>query len=566
MPRHKITLWLPALLLSIHLGSPIFGQSAAAGASKTGTATVSGRVTLNGEPARGVSVVMQPQRQLYPPPPSIVQNAKTDENGRFRFTGVAAGIYFIAANAPGFSSSSDNGFGPRNKGVNVSEGENVEDIEIELKRGGVITGRVTDVQGRPLTDEHVEITLINKDGTRQRSYNSINNEMYIIDDRGVYRVYGLPEGRYLVSVGYAPMVGMMTTRTDRAFYPSTYHPDATDESRAKVIEVTEGSETTGVDIVVGIKRTHDIAGRVVNADTGQPVAGVELAYGPVMDNGLLLAGFLSKGDRSDAKGEFLLATNYPGKYAVSVGGGPEIDFYSEAAICDASEGDVDGVEIKVRQGASISGAVVIEGTNDPAVLSKLSLIQLYTRTRSNQLASPGKGIKVNADGRFHIRGLQPGKVDISMNMTPALKGLSSLRIELNGAPQRDGIELDPGEHTGNVRFVVGYGTGVVRGQVKVIGGELPQDFILTAFATRTDDQASIGQRSQIDGRGQFMIEGLTPGEYELRMSVISSASMDRRVPKLGPLITKVKERVVVSNGGEARATLIVDLGRKEGGQ
>jgi len=38
---------------------------------------------------------MQPQRQLYPPPPFIIQRAKTDETGRFRFTGVAAGSYFI---------------------------------------------------------------------------------------------------------------------------------------------------------------------------------------------------------------------------------------------------------------------------------------------------------------------------------------------------------------------------------------------------------------------------------------------------------------------------------------
>src|SRR5262249_48133280 len=343
----------------------------------------------------------------------------------------------------------------------------------------------------------------------------------------------------------------------------TFHPDATDESRAKVIEVAEGTETTGVDIVVGMKRTNDIAGRVVDADTGEPVVGVELAFGPVMNNGQLLAGFMSKGDRTDAKGEFLLATNYPGKYAISIGFVDESDYYSEPAICDASEGDVHGVEIKVRQGASISGVVVIEGSNNPDALSKLNLIWLHADVRSNRLAATGKGAKVNADGRFQIRGLQPGKVDISMDTSSALKGLSRLRIELNGAPLRDGIELDPGEHLTNVRFVVGYGTGVVRGQVKVIGGELPQDFILIASATRADDPASRGQIAQIDGRGQFMIEGLTPGEYELQMSVISREPMDSRVQKLGPSITKVKERVVVSNGGEARATLIIDLSGKE---
>ena len=88
----------------------------------------------------------------------------------------------------------------------------------------MITGRVTDARGRPLTDEAVEITLINKDGSRQRSYNSIIREMFVIDDRGVYRVYGLAEGRYLVGVGYAPVAGMTTIRGDRAFYPRTFIP------------------------------------------------------------------------------------------------------------------------------------------------------------------------------------------------------------------------------------------------------------------------------------------------------------------------------------------------------
>src|SRR5262249_50603793 len=54
MSKRKFTLCLPALLHSFHLGYPIFAQS---GAAKIGAATVSGRITLNGEPARGVVVM-----------------------------------------------------------------------------------------------------------------------------------------------------------------------------------------------------------------------------------------------------------------------------------------------------------------------------------------------------------------------------------------------------------------------------------------------------------------------------------------------------------------------------
>jgi hypothetical protein len=559
MPKHKIALSFPILLFSLSLSYPALAQS---GAAKPGTATVSGRVTLKSEPAPGVAVALLPQQQYYPPNPSTVMRAKTDETGRFRFTGVTAGRHYISALAPGFAAPSDNYLGSEEKSLNVSEGENIEDVVIELKRGGVITGRVTDAQGRPLTDQGVAVTMIGKDGAK-RPYNAGYSDGYIIDDRGVYRVYGLPEGRYLVSVGFAPAAGRTFIQSGRTFYPRTFHPGVTDESEAKVIEVTEGSEKTGADISVGeVKKTCEIAGRVVNADTGQPAPGVELAYGSLRENGQI-GGYGSRGERSDANGEFQLTGVMPGKYAIFVRSDTESDLYSEPAICDASEGDVSGVEVKIRPGASISGVVVIEGSNDPAVLSKLSLILLYAYTRSNQPGAPSKdSIRVNADGRFQIRGVQPGKVDIWMYVTPAVKGLSKLRIEHNGVPQRDGIELDPGEHATDVRFVVGHSVGIVRGQVKIVGGELPQDLTIYASAKRADDLTPRNPGGvQVDARGQFLIENLTPGEYELQINVYSRVPGDKRADLFRTLFSKVRERVIVSNAAEARATLVIDLSR-----
>jgi hypothetical protein len=93
---------------------------------------------------------LHPQQQYYPPNPSTILRAKTDETGRFRFTGVMAGRHFISALAPGFATPSDNYLGQAEKMLSISDGENIEDVVIELKRGGVITGRVIDAQGRPL--------------------------------------------------------------------------------------------------------------------------------------------------------------------------------------------------------------------------------------------------------------------------------------------------------------------------------------------------------------------------------------------------------------------------------
>jgi hypothetical protein len=99
----------------------------------------------------------------------------------------------------------------------------------------------------------------------------------------------------------------------------------------------------------------------------------------------------------------------------------------------------------------------------------------------------------------------------------------------------------------------------VRGLVKIGNGELPQDFTMYVSAKRTDDPSWRGPGGQVDARGQFMIENLPPGEYELQVSVYSRTPGDKRVEQLQPIFSKVKERVVVSNGAEARATLVVDL-------
>ena len=104
------------------------------------------------------------------------------------------------------------------------------------------------------------------------------------DDRGVYRIYGLPEGRYLVSVGYASPERITSSR---AFYPRVFYPNASSESEAKVIEVSEGSEATDVDITVSDpKETRDVSGRVVDADTGQPVEGVRIEVRGISSDGL----------------------------------------------------------------------------------------------------------------------------------------------------------------------------------------------------------------------------------------------------------------------------------------
>jgi len=482
--------------------------------------------------------------------PAKAPRDRADENGRFSFTSVAAGNYSISAVAPGYVSPEKTDFGGRK--LSVADGENVENVDLEIKRGGVIAGRIIDSQGRPVIEEPVTLKELGENGFLQFAPNF---DMFRTDDRGVYRIYGLPPGRYLVSVGHEPS-GQSIAKS-RTFYPRVFYPDATSESAAKVIGVSEGSEATDIDISVSDpKETRDVSGRVVDVDTGQPVGGVRIDVRRVSGDG-------GHESESGPNGEFRVFGLLPGKYTLFTRSRFNSGFVGEPLIFDVSEGDASGIELKVRRStASISGMVVIVGTNDPKVLAKLSQVNIFAEVHlaDPKFQSPAEiemfPVKANADGSFRINGLPAGKTRISIGMG-AETGLKIARIEHNGAPADKGIEIDAGEQVTGFRIVLHYGALTLHGEVKVVGGTLPDGYRIEVDARGTDQSMPYDGWALVDARGRFVIENLGPGEYEIRLIV------DCPDPEIRRRFYSVKKRVFAGGDDQQPVTFVVDLSRKE---
>ncbi|MBL8191042.1 MAG: carboxypeptidase regulatory-like domain-containing protein, partial [Acidobacteria bacterium] len=342
---------------------------------KEATSTVSGTVTLNGTGVRNAVVSLQAQNQPVPQQPL---RAKTDADGRFRFTEVAAGQYMINALTPGFYSASDFQYGLPGRTLNVGKGETIENIELPLKRGAVITGRVTDENDEPIAETVVQLQRV---GDRlPLRQNMLSFDMHRTDDRGVYRIYGLPPGKYHVSVGLPVQEGVFSSQSTRAFIEQTFHPDATNQAQAKVIEVEEGQVASDVDIrIAKMKNSYEASGRVVDAQTGQPVVSASLAFGSIQPSTGRITGWVSGGNRTDANGEFHILGLRSGKYEVFISGlDDKRDYYSDPITLTVAGSDLAGIEIRAFRGAVISGWAIIEGSTDPAILAKRAQMRMGT--------------------------------------------------------------------------------------------------------------------------------------------------------------------------------------------
>jgi len=279
-----------------------------------------------------------------------VAKTTTDNDGNYRLTGLSAGRFKIIPIAKAFVAGTESAYKQPEQTVNVAEGESITKIDFALVRGGVITGRVADAGGNPLIGERVSVVPKDTPDT-PRSMTMLDGPKNMTDDRGIYRIYGLGPGNYKVSVGQISSAGAMSIMgIGGSQHVKTFYPGVQEESKATIIEVKEGAEVTGIDITPGKSAEGFlVSGRVIDAESGQPVANAFIAYSSFADADQRMGGMNFGGNRTDANGKFRLEGVRPGRYAAfTVGFGPENTSYSDPTPfeCSISEGDITRIEIR----------------------------------------------------------------------------------------------------------------------------------------------------------------------------------------------------------------------------
>ncbi|MFN0107390.1 MAG: collagen binding domain-containing protein, partial [Blastocatellia bacterium] len=428
----------------------------------------------------------------------------------------------------------------------VAAGEKLANQDIRLARGGVITGRVTDATDKPVILEQVQLTVLDREGKQQTFPNFTNNEMGITDDRGVYRYFGLPAGRYLVSVGKEAGKGTASERTG-GFYRRVYFPGVPEAGRAQAIEIKAASEVEGIDFKLApMEKSFTVSGQALDPN-GQPSPGAYIDFS-IFDTSTNRWRGLSYGESANASGQFQFAGLLPGRYAVSGSPHPTHNEYSDLVPFEVKDEDVENLEIKLQRGATISGALVAEGVTDS--LAALREAKIFVRPAS--LESDDLTVRLNGgfaqpDGKFQLSSLPPGKFRLEANSTT--RKLYLLRIEHDGAELTQVFDLKPAEQISNLRIVMAPATGELRGRL-ALAGELPEGAQLDVKVRRADNEL-LERSARLEANQSFLMLGLVAGEYEVIVRLIVG----------GAAIEAARRRVTVRDNATAEIVLPIELKR-----
>ncbi len=214
----------------------------------------------------------------------LLASTRTSANGTFQLPGVPAERVILTAWKSGYYTDRAAQRSGKKVTLDCTSGCGGQEIDFELVRGAVLEGVVLDRQGEPVERARVSARRIGSDVAVRRGDLPSSST----DDRGHFRLAGLPPGPYSVTVG------------GRA-------AGAPAETATLLVEPGESEVIDDLSITLGEQSTHDVSGRLV---------GVSLDRAKRVQVRLQVAENTRQGftSNTDAEGRFHLTDIPSGRY------------------------------------------------------------------------------------------------------------------------------------------------------------------------------------------------------------------------------------------------------------
>ena len=453
----------------------------------------------------------------------------TNDQGQFTFSALPAGRYTVRASKAGYL---DMPYGAKRAGrpgtpIQLTAGQKMEKASISMPKGSVITGIVVDDNGEPsprTTVRAMRYVMLNGERTLQQAGSSQS------DARGMYRIYALQPGNYLVSAvpqnqnlgdlqalradiegllqsiqngplgamagqggaagagggrgggggrGAAGLAGIdvqqimggrggggrgaqlqqlqeqlaQAEEQQTTSYAPVYYPGTTTPSTASPVTLVVAEERSGVDFRLMLVATATVEGSVTSPDGVLP-QGTQVSLLPIDQvDAPTVPGTNMNQTRVNQTGAFTFRDVPPGRYRVMVrgairavdpnataqqqqqqqfggrggggrggpGGPGQIQQVLGGSTDVSVNGeDVKGLSIQLQPGRTITGRVAFDAmTNLPPDMTNVRVNLTPRGQQAGMDFGPNPPATVDAQGRFTIKGVVPGKYSINANVAGA---------------------------------------------------------------------------------------------------------------------------------------------------
>jgi protocatechuate 3,4-dioxygenase beta subunit len=482
----------------------------------------------------------------------------TDDQGVYTVTALSAGSYTVTASKNGFVDAVYGQRRPLQPGtpVQLTDNQRAGGVDLRLIRGGVITGHVLDEDGEPLMRAVVAIQRYQYlQGNRQLTPAGGDQT----DDRGVYRVFGLPAGDYYVSVSVAGLGQFLgrglqqlaagiggfggpggrggrgagfgaVDETEASGYAPTYYPGVVSASDAGKVTVGPGQEVGGIDFQIQLVPFATVGGIVGGADNN---SGITVTLAPQDTNARGPLGGTVMNGRTAPDGSFSIPNVPPGHYvAIARSGGRQNDQRIGVTPVAVNGQNIGGLPISLQAEITMSGNITVESSGTPSPTDYSGFrVDAPEVTPLPFVGGGGPGGRGGGNGRaaangtFSVPNLVPGKHYVRITGQGFTQGMTTgtqwnLKAVLaGGADVTDaGIELKPGENVDNVTIVLTDRSTTLTGTVRD-ASQTPVP-ALTVIAFPSDQQywraqSRWIQAARTDQTGTYRLRGLPPGDYLL---------------------------------------------------
>jgi hypothetical protein len=487
----------------------------------------------------------------------------TDEAGKYVADALPRGSYSVAAQANGYVLSLD----PRDP-FHFRPGETAN---FTLKKGAAITGVVTNSNGDPVVG--VPISAIVVRDSQGRPLGGPSGLTRYTDDRGVYRLFGLPGGIYIVAAAQRTTGSLL--QTAYADDSPTYYPSSTRDTAGEIV-LQDGGEAPGIDIRYRGDHGYAVSGTIADAASMDPA----LASAAVL---------LLRASNDTLEAQTSVQTR-GGERSFAIYGVSDGDYYLTArrAPYKSDDGaaskripikirghDVTGVGISLAPLGSIAGRLTLdvstrnlkcETTRPPAIEEILITIRTDDTDKSDPSSRFASGLNTpDSKGDFLFQGLPAARylldtrrlLDESWYIRAiTVPGPANTPVDAS----RIGITVRPGQRINGVRVVLGEGAASLRGRVVAEreGASLPDRLRVHLLPAEADSAGDILRfyEAEVQNDGSFKFTNLAPGRYLVVARQRSEEEAKQRLS--GPLAWSASERANLRRFAEA-SNITLDL-------